>query len=262
MKASLKARYGEWAVVAGASRGFGASFAAELAGRGMNVVLVSRRGAVLEVLAERLRGECNVEIRCLVLDLAAPEFARALADAVAGLDLGVVIYNAAYVPVGRFLDIDEAALDRVVRVNVRGPLLLARALLPRMCAGGGRGALVLVSSLAGLQGAPRVAAYSASKAFNIILAEALWGELREQGIDVSACCAGAMPTPGYLASTDRKLPGMLSPDDAARLTLDALGKGPRIVPGFVNRLSAQLMGRLLSRKLAVQLIARNTEHLS
>ena len=186
MSQSLRARYGAWALVAGASQGFGASFAIELATRGMNVVLVSRRGDRLDDLAARLSSEFGVESRCLVL----------------------------------------------------------------------------VSSLAGLQGAPRVGAYSASKAFNIILAEALWGELSEQGIDVSVCCAGAMPTPGYLASTDWKSPGMLSPEEAARQTLDALGKGPRFVPGLINRLSAQLMGRLLTRKAAIRLIAKNTEHLS
>ena len=261
MSRSLRARYGEWALVAGASEGFGASFAVELARRGMNVVLVSRRGDLLEQLAGRLHAEHRVESRCVVLDLAAQDFAETIGNAVAGLDLGVLIYNAAYVPVGRFVEIEEEALDQAIRVNVRGPLLLTRALLPAMCEQG-RGAVVLVSSLAGLQGAPRIAAYSASKAFNIVLAEALWGELRGQGVDVSVCCAGAMPTPGYLASTDRESPGMLSPDDAARRTLDALGRGPRIVPGFINRLSAQFVGRLLTRKAAVRLIGKNTEHLS
>jgi len=258
---SLRARYGEWALVAGASQGFGASLAADLARRGMNVVLVSRREDLLEELAQRLRCEYGVESRCLVLDLAEPDFAEALASAVADLDLGILIYNAALVPVGPFPEMEEKTLEQLVSVNVRGPLLLTRALLPGML-DRGRGAVVLVSSLAGLQGAPRVSAYSASKAFNIVLAEALWGELREQGIDVSVCCAGAMPTPGYLASTDRKSPGMLSPDDAARQTLDALGKGPRFVPGWINRLSAQFMGRLLTRKAAVRLIAKNTGHLS
>ena len=261
MSESLRARYGEWALVAGASQGFGASFAIELARRGMNLVLVARQADLLENLADRLHSEHGVESRCVVLDLAEPDFAETIGNAVAGLDLGILIYNAACVPVGRFVEIEEDALEQVIRVNVRGPLLLARALLPAMCEQE-RGAVVFVSSLAGLQGAPRVAAYSASKAFNIVLAEALWGELREQGIDVSVCCAGAMPTPGYLASTDRESPGMLSPDDAASRTLDALGKGPRIVPGFINRLSAQLMGRLLTRKAAVRLIGKNTEHLS
>ena len=261
MKESLPARYGRWAVVAGASQGLGLSFAEELARRGMNVVLVSRRGSLLEEIAGRLEAEYRVEVRSLALDLAGPDFAAALTDAVAGLDLGILIYNAAYVPIGRFIDMDDQALEQVVRVNVRGPLVLARALLPPMCEGG-RGAVVFMSSLAGLQGTPRLAAYSASKAFNIMLADALWGELGEHGIDVSVCCAGAMPTPGYLASTDRDAPGMLSPDDAASRTLDELGKGPRIVPGLINRISAELMGRLLPRRTAIRLMARNTRHLS
>ena len=166
-------------LVAGASQGFGASFAVELAGRGMNVVLVSRQSDRLEELAQRLRANHGVETRCLVLDLAEQDAVAAIGNAVSDLDLGILVYNAAYVPVGRFLDVGEEVLEQVVRVNVRGPLLLARALLPGMSARG-RGAVVLVSSLAGLHGAPRVAAYSASKAFNIVLAEALWGELSEQ----------------------------------------------------------------------------------
>lgn len=261
MKNSLSAHYGQWAVVAGASQGLGAAFAEELARRGMSVVLVARRGDELENVASRLHADHGVEVRCVTLDLAAPDCAATLADAVADLDLGIAIYNAARIPIGDFLDTGEDVLEQVVRVNVRGPLLFARALLPAMRERG-RGAVVLVSSLAGMQGAPRFAAYSASKAFNTILAEALWAELGEYGVDVSVCCAGAMPTPGYLATTTRAAPGMLAPEEAARQTLDALGKGPRIVPGFINRISAQLMGRLLTRKAAIRLIDSNTRHMS
>ena len=258
---SLAARYGSWAVVAGASEGLGAAFAAQLAARGMHLVLVARRGPLLAEVADRLHGRYGVEVRCLVLDLADPAFAGELADAVAGLDVGVVIYNAAHIPVGPFLDAEGEAIDRAVDVNVRGPLLLLRALLSPMCARG-RGAVVLLSSLSGLQGTPWVSVYAATKAFNAILAEGLWYELRANGVDVAACCAGAMRTPGYIRSFDRDVPGMLSPDEAARRTLDRLGRGPRLIPGWVNRLSAQLLGRLLSRRAAIRLIARSTRHLT
>ena len=261
IKKSLPARYGRWAVVAGASQGLGAAFAEELAKRGMSVVLVARRGDVLEDIAGRLHADHEVDVRCVTLDLASADVAATLADAVRDIDLGIVIYNAARIPIGGFLDMDEDVLEQVVRVNVRGPLLLARALLPAMRERG-RGALVLVSSLAGMQGAPRFAAYSASKAFNTILAEALWAELREHGVDVSVCCAGAMLTPGYLATTDKAAPGTLAPEEAAKQTLDALGKGPRFVPGFINRVSAQLMGRFLTRRAAIHLIDANTRHMS
>jgi len=91
-------------------------------------------------------------------------------------------------------------------------------------------------------------------------AEGLWYELRSHGVEVVACCAGAMRTPGYIRSFDRDVPGMLSPDEAARRTLDGLGRGPRLVPGVVNRMTAVLTGRLLPRRWAVRLIGRNTKH--
>lgn len=258
---SLPVRYGRWALVAGASEGLGAAFAAQLARRGMHLVLIARRGHLLKELGEQLTEEHGIQIRALVLDLADPTFPETLADAVAGLDLGVVIYNAAYVPVGPFVDTEEDAIERAVDVNVRGPLRLLRALLPIM-RDRGRGAVVLMSSLAGLQGSPHVSTYAATKAFNAILAEGLWYELRQHGVEVAVCCAGAMRTPGYNRSFDRDVPGMLSPDEAAHRTLDALGKGPRLVPGLINRLSAQLMSRLLPRRTVIRLIARNTRHIT
>lgn len=160
-------------------------------------------------------------------------FAGALADDVAGLDLGIVIYNAACTPVGPFADAEAGAMERAVDVNVRGPLLLLRTLLPAMRERG-RGAVVLMSSLSGLQEAPNISVYAATKAFNAILAEGLWSELRPHGVEVAACRAGAMPTPGYVRRFNRDVSGMLSPDEAARQTLDALGRGPRLVAGYVR----------------------------
>ncbi len=173
----------------------------------------------------------------------------------------MLVYNAAFVPVGRFLDVDEDALERAMDVNVAGPVRFLRRLLPGMRARG-RGAVVLMSSLAGLQGVPGIATYAAGRAFNTILAEGLWHELADDGIDVTVCCAGAMATPGYLRATDRQAPGMLAPEVVAGRTLDALGRGPRLVPGLVNRLAAQIIRRLLSRRAAVRLMAANTRFLS
>lgn len=79
--------------MAGASEGLGAAFARELAARGMNVVLIARRRHLLAELREHLTSTHRVEVRCLVLDLADPSFAPTVADAVTGLDLGVIVYN-------------------------------------------------------------------------------------------------------------------------------------------------------------------------
>jgi len=156
----------------------------------MNLVLVARRGQLLTEVADELRGTYGIVVRCVVADLADPAFVEQLATAADGLDVGIVVYNAAFAPLGPFLDNSEPEITRAVDVNVRGPMLAVRALVPAMC-GRGRGAVVLMSSLSGLQGTPRIAVYAASKAFNTHLAESLWYELRSAGIDVAACCAGA-----------------------------------------------------------------------
>lgn len=255
------ARYGAWGAIAGASEGLGAAFAEALAARGVNLLLMARRAGMLDELAQRIRTQRGVEVRTLPIDLAEPGLGDALAETARDLELGIAVYNAAYSPIGSFLEIPSADLLRIVDVNARGPVAFVRALAPAMVERR-RGAVVLMSSLAGLQGAPRIATYAASKAFNIILAEGLFGELRQLGVDVVASCAGAIRTPAYAASARRDAPGTLDPDEVAEQTLAALGAGPRVVPGRLNRLAGFLTGRLLPRRAAIRLMAANTRDLS
>lgn len=254
-------RYGPWAAVAGASEGLGAAFADALAARGLNLMLLARRIELLDAVAKRIRNERGVEVRTLAMDVSAPDVAAALTRASAGLEIGLFVYNAAFSPIGRFFDVPEEELLRVVDVNVRAPIVFLRCLVPAMIARR-RGAVVLMSSLAGLQGAPRIATYAASKAFNTILAEGLWSELRQNGIDVVASCAGAIRTPGYAESSSHDAPGTLDPSDVAEQTLAALAHGPRVVPGLLNKLASVLTGRLLTRRGAVRLMSANTQDLT
>ncbi len=254
-------RYGAWALVAGASEGLGAAFARALAGRGMNLVLVARRKALLERLAEDLRGRTGVEVRCFDGDLAVSGFAESLRGATSGFNVGLLVYNAAHAPVGDFADAAAADLLRVVDVNVRGPVTLVRAFLPSMVARK-RGAIVLMSSLAGNQGTPRIATYAASKAFNRVLAEGLWRELKGQGIDVIACCAGAVRTPGYATTAGKDAPGTLDPELVAESALRALGRGPIVIPGFVNAAANWVMSRLMPRRAAIGIMAGSTSNLT
>ena len=145
------ARYGRWAVVAGASEGIGAAFARCLAERGMDVLLIARQEQLLRDLAAELRDRFAVQTRCLVQDLADDALAEVIADITADLDIGVVVYNAAFVSVGRFLDVAPADLEKLVRVNVRGPVTVLRTLLPAMVERR-RGAVVLMSFVGGLPG--------------------------------------------------------------------------------------------------------------
>ncbi len=254
-------RYGPAALVAGASEGIGAAFARQLAAAGLHLVLVARRAHPLEQLADELRAAHGVEVRTLPCDLGEEAVADPIVDACRGLDVGLLVYNAAASSVGRFLETPVAAHLRSVHVNARAPVLLAHALGGPM-ARRGRGGIVLMSSLTAFQGTPFVAAYGATKAFNLVLAEGLWTELKERGVDVLACCAGATLTPGYeratpaRAESSRFAPQPQDPAEVAREALAALGRRPLVITGRGNRVASFVMRRFFSRRLAVVTMAR------
>ncbi len=249
--------YGPWAVVAGGSEGLGAAFADELGRRGLNLVLVARRPETLAEAASRLRRAWNVEVETVAADLSSPDAIDLIAGATAGRPIGLVVANAALAPAGPFLACTTAELQTAVDLNCRAAVLLAHRFLPEMVERG-RGGLVLVSSLAGLQGVPNLAVYSATKAFLISLAESLWAESRAAGVDVLASCPGAVATPGYQQAARRPAPGTLSPAQVAAATLDALGHGFRVVPGPLNRVSAFTLSRLVPRRAAIAVFGRAT----
>ena len=124
----LAARYRGMAVVAGASEGIGAAFARRLAREGFDLLLVARRPDRLEALAAELRDAFGGKVETLRCDLASADAVDAVVGALRGRDVGLLVYNAAAAPVGRFLDRDPDALDTVVAVNVRTPTLLVRRL--------------------------------------------------------------------------------------------------------------------------------------
>lgn len=225
------------------------------------MLLLARRAAQLQAVAERLRRTNNVEVRDEVFDMARPDLPTALDALTSDLEIGVAVYNAAHAVVGDLLSRPVGDLLHVVDVNVRGPLVFARTLAPKMVARG-RGGIVLMSSLAGYQGAPRIATYAASKAFNIVLGEGLWSELKPLGVDVVVSSAGAIRTPGYAKAAAKDATGTLDANVVAEKTLDALGHGPVVVPGAVNRVARFVLGRILPRRTAIDIFARSTKELS
>lgn len=261
---TFRERYGRWAVVAGASEGLGAAFGHALAARGCDVVLLARREAALSDVAASIRARHGVEVETRALDLADPALAARLGEVAAGRELGVAVYNAAYSFIGPLLAHPLSEALRVVDVNCRGPLVFAHALVPSMVERR-RGALVLMSSLAGFQGAPRLATYAASKAFTTVLGESLASELRPQGVDVLVSAAGAIRTPNYAATirtTKKEAPGTLSAEAVAERTLSALDARSLLVPGAVNQVARFVLGRVLPRSSAVGIMERSTRDLS
>lgn len=258
---NFKEKYGSYALVAGASEGLGEAFARALAKRGLNLILIARRREKLSALSEALRHEHAIDVQFADLDLGNLPAVRNYLEQL-DASIGLLVYNAAYAPILSFDKLSETQLETVVDVNVRAPLLLSKMLSQPMIERK-KGGILLMSSLAGLQGSPGISAYSASKAFNITLAESLWSELRTKGIDVMAVCAGAITTPGYRrASNKKKAPGTLDATIVAERSLKTLGKGPTYVPGFVNKAARLFLGRLLPEKAAISVMRHQTEQLS
>lgn len=258
---SFADRYGPWALIVGGSDGLGAAFAHELAARGLNLVLVARRRAALDALATTLTSAHGVTVRVAAIDAATPSAADEISEQIAGLDVGLLVCNAAFAPIGEFLDLPESEIDAMVELNCRLAARLAHRVGPRLVRRG-HGGLIFLSSMASAQGSAMVAHYAATKAYLRVLAEGLWAELRPRGVDVLATCPGRVATPTF----DRTEPGSAGPiappvmasAQVARETLAALGRGPVIIPGRVNRIAAALMSRLMPRRTAIGMVSTAT----
>ena len=200
---NLKQKYGGIALVAGASEGLGAAFATYIAGAGMDLVLVARRKEPLELLAAQLRAAYQVSVSCICCDLAATDAAVQIQQAIQGKEVGLLIYNAALSYIGPFENNTAAQHLLIAQANMVTPLHLLHILSAPMLEKG-RGAVVMMASLAGFQGSGFLSVYGATKAYNRVLAEGLWYEWKERGVDVIACCAGATATPNFIATKPEK----------------------------------------------------------
>jgi short-subunit dehydrogenase len=247
-------KYGPWALVAGASDGTGAAFAEQLSERGIKVVLVARRRALLEELAARL----PTESRIVVQDLSSADAGAELAKATADLDLGLLVYNAgADSSSTPFLDQRLEDLSALVRRNCLTVLETCHH-VGHQLRRRGRGGLILVSSGAAWAGGGNLAAYGATKAFDLILAEALWAEWRPHGVDVLALVLGATDTPSLrklLAETGGGFSELADAGDVVGQALEHLPDGPTWICGMPDPLGGSPFGAL-PRRQAVELMTQ------
>lgn len=258
----FKEKYGPWAVVAGASEGIGQAYAHVLAESGLNVVTLARRSEPLEEDAQLIRRRHRVEVKPVALDLGSPDLATSFDEAIQGLDVGLLVYNACYSKLGRFVDTSLSDYTKSVDVNCHGPLTLAHGIAPHLIERG-QGGIILMSSMAGFQGSELVSTYAATKAFNTTLAESLWAELSPQGVDVLGCVAGATLTPGFEGQTPKdKMASAfpMRPEAVAREGLASLSKGPIHVAGRINRMAHRVFG-MMNRGQRVRAFSKSTSHL-
>lgn len=223
-------RYGPWALIAGASEGTGASFARQLAEKGLNLILVARRQAPLDELAAEIAAAHGVECVTASIDLSLPDAVDRMAEAAGSREVGLLLLNAGADPNGSmFLDNDLANWNALVARNVSCVMgavhRFARPMRERR-----RGGVIVVGSGACYAGLPGISVYGATKAFDLLLCESLWAELKPHGVDVLHYVIGRTDTPAHrelMESRGMAIPDdMASADEVAAIGLAHIAQGP------------------------------------
>lgn len=257
----LKNKYGKTALVAGASEGIGAAFATDLAAAGIDLVLVARRLEPLEALANSLRNLYDVEIICISCDLGSSDAAQKIQGELKNKEIDILVYNAALSYIGPFLDNSIEHHQQIMQVNMLTPIQLLHVFGADMIKRK-KGAVILMASLAGFQGSGFLSVYAATKAFDRILAESLWYEWKNKGVDVIACCAGATSTPNYIDTKPEKTsmfaPKVQTPEEVVKECLKKLGKQPSFITGTGNKIASFIMQKLMPRKMAINTMGDTT----
>ncbi len=261
---SFGRRHGGAALVTGASGGIGEAFARRLARDGTDLVLVARRADRLEALAQELAAAHGVAAHVCPLDLLLPDATRQLLAFVheRQLDVGMLVLNAGFGVPGRLHEADPDRLVAMVDLHCKVPVLLLQAFLPAMIERG-KGAVIVVASVAGYQLGPASAVYTASKGFDLLLGESLWAELAPLGIDALAVSPGYTRT-GFQEAAGITQPGLpdwawSSAEEVAEEALRGLGHRASVIPGLPYKVLCALV-RLLPRgwlnRLAPQIFFR------
>jgi short-subunit dehydrogenase len=239
---------GRRVLLTGATGGLGHAIARALHARGARLVLTGRRAGVLEPLAAEVGG------RAVAADLADPHAIGPLVEAAGAVD--VLVANAALPGSGPVLDFDPQQIDRALNVNLRAPILLARALAEPMAARGS-GHLVFVSSLSGKAASPGSGIYSATKFGLRGFALGLREDLHGSGVGVSTIFPGFIRGAGMFAESGARLPrfaGTRTPEDVAAAVVQAIDRGTAEidVAPLSMRFGAALGGVAPAPILAVQ----------
>ncbi len=242
------------ALVTGASAGIGAAYAERLAREQYDLVVVARSRDRLDALAKRLVDSRAIEVEVLAADLTRADQLSIVEERLASdPTFDLLVNNAGFGTFGPFAELDVAHEEEEIRLNVIALMRLTRAVLPGMLKRG-QGAVINVSSMAGLAPLPLNATYGATKAFVNSFTEAIHEEIAGSGVKLQVL------QPGFTRTEFQERAGISSssvPDfawmDASAVvdaSIEALRRGDLVcVPGGGNQVLATLTG-VLPRSLA------------
>jgi len=247
------------AVVTGASSGIGTALAADLAGRGYSLILVARRGELLDELAQRLTLAHGITAEVRAVDLADRAQRAPLVEELAARDIAILCNNAGIATFGAVAELDPEYERAQLELNAVAVHDLTLAVLPGMLARRA-GGILISGSAAGNMPIPNNTTYAASKAFANTFAESLRGELKGTGVHVTLPAPGPVrtetPDPAEASIVDRMVPDFMwvSSEYTAKVSIDGLARNKmRVVPGLISKgmsVAGQYSPRALSAPVA------------
>jgi short-subunit dehydrogenase len=249
------------ALITGASAGIGRSYAAALARRRYDLILVARSTQRIETLARELIAQHGVRVDTWTADVSSDAGREDVAARIAALPrLDLLVNNAGFATTGKLVKIPLDPQMEMLRLHVLAPMRLSVAALPRMIEHGA-GGIINVSSIASFLYGPGNVNYSATKAYLTSFSLGLDTEVRHTGIKVQALCPGFTHTEIHaeMPHVKKQIPSWLwmDSDRVVEISLRQLERGGPVicVPGKRNRLMRrvlQLLPHSLRRRLAVR----------
>jgi len=233
---------GKWALVTGASSGFGVEFATLLADQHANLILAARRTEPMERLAEQFRQKHRVDVVVERIDLSLAGAGAELKTRLdtRGITVDVLVNNAGYGLYGTFGDQPLKRTLDMLQLNILAVTELTHVFAADMVKRR-TGHILLIASLLGYQAVPGYAAYAASKGYVLLFGEALHAELKPHGVAVTVLSPGPTSTSfaEVAAQKDTRALRMLTmkPQPVARIGILAMLRGrASVVAGILNKI--------------------------
>jgi len=233
------------ALITGASSGIGYELSKVFAKNGYNLVLVSRNTEKLKIISEEIKKQHDIQVKVIPKDLCKSPAPQELYDEVAadGINIDVLVNNAGIGTYGKFTDSSTEKHMDLIQLNITSLTMLCKLFGTDMVKNGS-GRILNVASTAAFQAGPLMSTYYASKAYVLMLSEALKNELKQDNVTVTVLCPGPTQTEFFkrndmIGTKLERSPYIMSAAKVAEIGFSGLLKGKTIViPGLINKLLA------------------------